>query len=153
MYKVGRAWFSVVSEDVSKQETRQEHQSTCTETQFSTHRACPYRPNRNRRQREAHPNRCSSTDKRGDKFNRPRYRTFPIPVNSVCSIHLDYRKVLPSGTRCYLQLVLSVGRSGTWVHSSTSFSSAYLFPALAYTLFQGSKSTRAHVYISTQVRC
>jgi hypothetical protein len=128
---VARALFSVVSEDVSQQETRQEHQSTCTDTQFSTHRARPYCTNRNRCQREAHPNGCSSTNQRGNQFNRSRHRMFPLPVDSVCSIHLDHRKVPPSGTRYYLQLVLSVGRSGTWAHSSTSFPLASLFPCLS----------------------
>ena len=42
--------------------------------------------------------------------------TFP-----VLEIDLNTRKVLPSGTRCYLLPVLSGDHSGMWVHNSTSF--------------------------------
>lgn len=37
----------------------------------------------------------------------------------------------PSGTRYYSQLVLSVGRSGTWVHNSTSCSTTFSFPSFS----------------------
>jgi hypothetical protein len=43
--------------------------------------------------------------------------TLPVP----CRIDLNDRKVLPSGTRCYLLPVRIGDHSGMWVHSSMSF--------------------------------
>jgi hypothetical protein len=44
--------------------------------------------------------------------------TLPAP----CRVDPNSRKVLPSGTRCYLLPVRSGDHSGMWVHSSMSFS-------------------------------
>ena len=108
------------TDDVSQQKTRKENQSACAETQLTTNRARPHCPNRNHCKRKADSHGRSSTNQRSDECDCHRHR-MPTPHHSsFLRINCNTRKVLPSGTRCYLPPVLRGAHNGTWVRNSMS---------------------------------